>query len=144
MPSTVTGNRLVLIFVVAALLGFALAFTAITILGRRQWLSLKVAESLVARLSGSALLALIAVGCLSGVVNVLVFPLTGQFDPGVDPARVQAARLQAELGILVAIGLTIAAVVRVESAHRRSAGSEPRPDAEDWEVDEPETVRRPG
>jgi hypothetical protein len=136
MPSTVTGYRLVLIYAVLALLALALAFTAITILGRRHWLSIGVTESLVGRISGSALLGLIALGALSPVVTSLVFPLVPPFDPGVDPARVQAARLQAELGILVALGLSLAAVVRVESSHRRFAAPGAKPEAADWEVDE--------
>ena len=142
MPSTVTGFRLVLIYGVLALGAFGLAFTAISILGRRHWAALGVGESLVARLCGGAVLGLIAVGSLSGVVTSLVFPLSGPFDAGLEPARVQAARLQAELGILVALGLTLAAVVRVESTTRRAIGAGARPEAEDWEVDEPEVIRR--
>ena len=141
MPSTVTGYRLLLIYGLLALSAFLLAFTAITILGRRQWSVLGVMESLLARLCGAALLAAIAVGSLSGVVTTLIFPLAGAFDPGTEPARVQGARLQTELALLVALGLTVAAVVRLESSLRRGVGPV-RSEAEDWEVDEPEVVRR--
>jgi hypothetical protein len=100
-----------------------------------------VVESLLARLCASALLAGIALGTLSGVVTSLIFPLTGPFDPGTDPARVQAARVQAELALLIGLGLAVAAVVRIESAMRRGAGTV-RAEGDDWEVDEPEVAQR--
>jgi hypothetical protein len=141
MPSTVTGYRLVLIYGLLALVAFLLAFTAVSLLGRRHWTGLGVVESLLARLCASALLAGIALGTLSGVVTSLIFPLTGPFDPGTDPARVQAARVQAELALLIGLGLAVAAVVRIESAMRRGAGTV-RAEGDDWEVDEPEVARR--
>jgi hypothetical protein len=141
MPSTVTGYRLILIYGLLVLGAFLLGFTAISIVGRRQWPGLGAVESLLARLCGAGLLAAIAVGTLSGVVTSLIFPLTGPFDPGTEPARVQAARTQAEVGLLIALVLTVAAVIRVESATRRGAGPA-RSEGEDWEVDEPEVARR--
>jgi hypothetical protein len=141
MPSTVTGYRLVLIYGLLALGAFLLAFVAVSVFARRQWPGLGVVESLAARLCGAALLGAIALGTLSGVVTSLIFPLTGPFDPGIEPARVQGARVQAELVLLIALGLTIAAVVRIESAMRRTAPPV-RSEGEDWEVDEPEVVRR--
>src|SRR5579864_7093129 len=134
MPSTVTGYRLVLIYGLLLLGAFLLGFTAITIVGRRQWPGLGVMESIAARLSGAGLLAAIVVGTLSRVVTSLIFPLTGPFDPGTDPARVQAARTQAAVGLLIALVLTVAAVIRLESAMRRGAGPV-RTEGEEWEVD---------
>jgi hypothetical protein len=142
MPQSVPGYHLVLIYGVLALLTFGLAFTAITILGRRQWTLIGIVESLLARLCASAVLGLIAVGGLSGVVTSLIFPLSAPIDVGTDSA-IQAARLQAEVGIVIALALTIAAVVRIESGHRHATEGAPKPEVEEWELDEPETIRRP-
>jgi hypothetical protein len=135
-PVVVGFYRVALVEAVILLLFFALAFGAITVIGRPRWTSLTLTESLLARLAASAVLGSMAVGGTSGLlVNLLQPTVFSDVSLSGD-----AARNQAVLGIALALAATMVGVIRIEMHHRRTINPRLGEDEREWTVEPPETA----
>jgi hypothetical protein len=138
MPQDSAVYRIGLIEAVILLLLLVLTFGAITIMARERWLALGVAESLLARLAVSAVVASIAVTGLSGVVLNLVQGIALS-DPNL---TVSASRNQAAVGLVLGLALTAVSIIRIEMYHRRLANPPVQEEDADWKVEPPDIVGR--
>jgi hypothetical protein len=138
MPQDAAFYRAGLIGAIILLLLFLLTFGAITVMLRERWLALGVAESLLARLAAAVVVASIAVTGLSGVVLNLL--QVGAFSDTTLSAT--ASRNQALLGIALALAVTIVAIVRIETYHRRLANPPLQEEDDEWKVEPPDIAGR--
>ena len=142
MDSVAASYRLGLVESIVFLLLVLLAFGAITILARDRWLRLGSTESLLARLAVAVVLAAVGVGGFSGGLSGIVVSLlqgSAFADNGLTAA---GSRNQAALGIGLALALTLAGIIRIETYHRRIVNP-PAPEEEaDWKVEPPEVAGR--
>jgi len=138
MPQDSAVYRIGLIEAVILLLLLVLTFGAITVMARERWLALGVAESLLARLAVSAVVASIAVTGLSGVVLNLVQGIALS-DTNL---AVSASRNQAVVGIALALALTAVSIIRIEMYHRRLANPPAEEEDADWKVEPPDIAGR--
>jgi hypothetical protein len=131
--------RVGLIEAVNLLVLLVLAFGSLTLLTRNRLQPLGIAESLLARLSASLVVAAIGVGGLSGVtLNLLRGALLSD-----DTTSLAASRNQALIGIALALALTIVAIIRIEVYHRGGAERPIEEDEErDWKVEPPDLAGR--
>jgi hypothetical protein len=138
MPQDSAVYRIGLIEAVILLLLLVLTFGAITIVARERWLALGVAESLLARLAASAVVASVAVTGLSGVVLNLVQGIAFS-DTNL---AVSASRNQAVVGVALALALTAVSIIRIEMYHRRLANPPVQEEDADWKVEPPDIAGR--
>ena len=138
MPQDSAVYRIGLIEAVILLLLLVLTFGAITIIARERWLMLGVAESLLARLAVSAVVASIAVAGLSGVVLNLVQGIALS-DTNL---AVSTSRNQAVVGVALALALTAVSIIRIEVYHRRLANPPVQEEDADWKVEPPDIAGR--
>jgi hypothetical protein len=138
MPQDSAVYRIGLIEAVILLLLLVLTFGAITIMARERWLALGVAESLLARLAVSAVVASIAVTGLSGVVLNLVQGVALS-DTNL---AVSTSRNQAVVGVALALALTAVSIIRIEMYHRRLANPPVLEEDADWKVEPPDIAGR--
>ncbi len=140
----VSTYRLAMIDGIGLLLLFVLAFLALTVLGRPAWSALRPRESLVGRLAGAAVLAMVGLAGLNGL-NGLAFNIlfSTPFSPAsvVSHDAIERARTQALVGILLALGLAMIAVIRIEMYHRRVTAPGVREEDELWKVEAPERLK---
>lgn len=164
MPSAFSPDffRYVLVMGVGLFALFLLAFGAMTVLGRERWGKLGVWESLLARLAAAMVLAAIALGGFS-VLVVIGFQsfstravitgssvVSGTFVPGsivsptvfVDQRALEAARIQAAVGLLLALALTAGSALWIEMYHRRAISPTALGETEEW-IQEPGPAARP-
>jgi hypothetical protein len=131
MPQDAAFYRIGLIETIILLLLLLLSFGAITVMMRERWLALGPTESLLARLALAVVVASVGVGGLSGVVlNILqgsAFSDTNLSAP--------ASRNQALLGIVLALGVTIASIIRIEMYHRGRASPPVQEEEDEWKVE---------
>jgi hypothetical protein len=131
MPQDAAFYRIGLIETIILLLLLLLSFGAITVMMRERWLALGPTESLLARLALAVVVASVAVGGLSGVVlNIMqgsAFSDTNLSAP--------ASRNQALLGIVLALGVTIASIIRIEMYHRGRASPPVQEEEDEWKVE---------
>ncbi len=120
---------------------FVAAFLAITVLGRSRWSSLGQLESLFARLSASAIVALLSSGGAYLLANQVIFVVFRQ-SADIPDTGADAARTQALVAMLVALVLAIAAVFRIEVYHRRMIGSPAAVEEDEWKLEEPGAIKR--
>jgi hypothetical protein len=123
----------------ATLALFIMAFFALTILGRRSWASLGQRESLVGRVAAAVVLAAIATPFATTLPFTLMdlISRSGSLGPGVEITQTEAI-----VGVLAGIGLTVAAVIRIEMFHRRALGLTAQSDADEWEIESSEPLTR--
>lgn len=160
-PTSVDFFRYVLAMGVGLLALFILAFGALTVLGRERWGRLGLWESLLARMAAAMVLAAIALGGFS-VLIVLGFQsfstravitgsvVSGTFVPGsivsptvfVDQRALEAARIQAAVGLLLALALTAGSALWIEMYHRRAISTTALGETEEW-IQEPGPAARP-
>jgi hypothetical protein len=126
-----------MIQVLTVLVLFVLAFFALTILGRRSWTGLGLRESLLGRLAGASVLAAIASPAANTVPFTVLSIVSRSYGVGVEITQTQAI-----VAVLVGLGLTGAAVARIESYHRRTLGPAALPDADEWEIETPGPLGR--
>jgi hypothetical protein len=138
MPQDSAVYRIGLIEAVILLLLLVLAFGAITIMARERWLTMGVAESLLARLAAAVLVAAVAVTGLSGVVLNLVQGIAFS-DTNL---AVSAARNQAVVGVALALALAAVSIIRIEMYHRRLANPPVQEEDADWKVEPPDIAGR--
>lgn len=138
MPQDSAVYRIGLIEAIILLLLLVLTYGAITIMARERWLALGAAESLLARLAVSAVVASIAVNGLSGVVLNLLQGIALS-DPNLP---VSAARNQAVVGITLSLALTAVSILRIEMYQRRLANAPVREEDADWKVEPPDIAGR--
>jgi hypothetical protein len=126
---------------VALLIGFVLAFGAITIIWRPHWVSFGPAESLLARLAAAGVLAMVA---LAGVAQYLFQAIgtlqSGSFESPIEPGQGRTQAFAVGLGTLA---LAVIAVLRIELYHRRVTGVNRRESDEEWQTEEPAEKRAP-
>jgi NO-binding membrane sensor protein with MHYT domain len=138
------GNYLGLVIITIALLvGFMLAFAALTIIWRRHWEILGATESLLARLAVAVLVGLFVIA--NGQAPFYAAMTVLQPDRGVPlPADTVYGRNQAVAVVAVALALTVIGVLRIELYHRRATGISHRDETDDeWRTEEPEPTRAP-
>jgi hypothetical protein len=131
MPQDAAFYRIGLIETIILLLLLLLSFGAITVMMRERWLALGPTESLLARLAVAVVVASAAVGGLSGVVlNILqgiAFSDTN--------LSATTSRNQAVLGIVLALGVTIAGIIRIEMYHRGRVSPPVQEEEDEWKVE---------
>jgi hypothetical protein len=121
---------------------FVAAFLAVTVLGRSRWSALGQLESLLARLSASALLAVLCAGSAYMLVGQVMYVFLRQADTP-DLGSGDVARTQTLVAMLVALGLAIMAMFRIEIYHRRMVGGPPVEEEEgEWKLEEPGKIKR--
>ena len=131
--------------IILLLVGFVLAFGALTIVWRHHWRTLGPTESLLARLAAAVLLGMFAIFgdqyLFYTILNVLQ-PGQSPFGPNSsDPA---VGRNQALAVVAIGLALTVIAVLRIELYHRRAIGISHRGESEEeWQTEEPEEKRAP-
>jgi hypothetical protein len=138
MPQDSAVYRIGLIEAVILLVLLVLTFGAITIVARERWRALGVAESLLARLAVSAVVASIAVTGLSGVVLNLVQGVALS-DTNL---ALSTSRNQAVAGVALALALTAVSIIRIEMYHRRLASPPVLEEDADWKVEPPDIAGR--
>lgn len=133
------------LYSVALLAAFVLAFGALTVIWRRHWETFGPAESLLARLAAAALLAMLASAGAQYLVVATLNALVqqGQFGLIEAPVNTADARNRALAVILAALALSVIAVLRIERYHRRVTGISRRESDEEWQSEEPEEPRAP-
>jgi len=126
---------------IGLLLLFVLAFGAITVLGRERWARLGLRESLFSRLAAAAVLASVGLSGATTVANLLISGIATSFLIGAttstsDARAMDAARLQAAAGMVLALGVAAAIVTWIETYHRQAIGAISKEDSDEW-IQEP-------
>jgi len=128
------------LFEVAILAGFVLAFGAITIIWRRHWESFGPTESLLARLAAGGLLGMVALAGTAQFLFQAIGTLQGPVEAPLEPGQGRNQAIAVGLG---ALALAVVAVLRIELYHRRVIGISRRQSEEEWESEEPAAPRAP-
>jgi hypothetical protein len=121
---------------------FVAAFLAITVLGRSRWSTLGQLESLLARLAASAVAAILCSGGAYMLAGQILFVAFGQSAANQEAGSADPVRTQGLVAMLVALGLAIAAVFRIEMYHRRMIGGPAATEENEWKLEEPGVINR--